>query len=250
MDRPDISRLNKNRSIYLKLGFVISLSLTVMAFNYTVYDDYEKPVTPVPMEVDELVQVQRTIQKKKPLPTPPVFKMTDNIVEPDPIEPVPEPIEPIIIPDPDPGPVDPSPGIVSKPIVQPTVVLPDEPVETAPPIFIIVEQMPRFDGCENQGLTDTEIKGCSDKRMLNFIYSNIKYPPIARDNGIEGTVVASFVVEKDGSLSGLKIVREIGGGCGNEVLRMIKKMPDWIAGEQRKRKVRVQFNLPVKFKLN
>ena len=252
MNRPDISRLNKNRRIYLKIGFIISLSLTVMAFNYTVYDqnneDYKPPK---PIEETE-VHVVRTIQKEKKVLPPLAVKPTEKFIEEEVIfdpEPEPEPIKKEILVDPKPVESDPVP--IAMPEPKPPVVLPDEPVDDVPKMpFVFVEQMPRFVGCENRGLNDSDLKECSDKKMLDYIYSKVKYPPIAKENGIEGTVIASFVVEKDGSISGLKIARDIGGGCGKEVLRIVKDMPDWIPGEQRKRKVRVQFNLPVKFKLH
>lgn len=85
--------------------------------------------------------------------------------------------------------------------------------------------------------------------MLQFIYSNIKYPSIARENGVEGMVVVKFVVEKDGSITLPEVIRDIGAGCGQEALRVVSMMPKWEPGKQRGRAVRVQFNLPVKFKL-
>lgn len=85
--------------------------------------------------------------------------------------------------------------------------------------------------------------------MLKFIYDNIQYPGIARENGVEGTVVVQFVVEKDGSITDVKVIRDIGAGCGAEAMRVVNKMPKWNPGKQRGRPVRVQFNLPVKFKL-
>lgn len=103
-------------------------------------------------------------------------------------------------------------------------------------VFKVVEQKPEFpDG---------------EAAMLKFIYDNIKYPAIARENGVEGMVVVSFVVEKDGSISDAKIARDIGAGCGQEAVRVVNMMPKWNPGKQRGRPVRVQFNLPVKFKLN
>ncbi len=120
-------------------------------------------------------------------------------------------------------------------------------------IFKIVEEMPLFPGCDELG-TYTEKKPCSDRKMLEFIYKNIKYPKAARDNGTEGMVVVSFVVEKDGSISTLKIQRDIGDGCGVEALSVVGLMQEqgirWTPGKQRGRDVRVQFNLPIRFKLD
>ena len=109
-----------------------------------------------------------------------------------------------------------------------------------------------FPGCESVG-DKNERKQCAQKKMLEFIYSNIKYPPIARENGVEGTTVIRFVVEKDGSIGEPQIVRDIGAQCGEEALRVVKLMNNmpkkWNPGKQRGKPVRVYFNLPVKFKL-
>lgn len=108
--------------------------------------------------------------------------------------------------------------------------------------------MPHFPGCES--ISDpAERKTCSDTKILQYIQKNLKYPSIARENGVQGTAVLSFVVEKDGSIKETKIVRDPGAGCGDEALRVIKSMPSWIPGKQRNKNVRVQFNLPVRFKL-
>lgn len=124
-------------------------------------------------------------------------------------------------------------GLVDEPAPPPAVV--EEVVEKPDEIFKVVEQKPEFpDG---------------EAAMLKFIYDNIKYPSIARENGVEGTVYVSFVVEKDGSITDVKVVRDIGAGCGEESMRVVKKMPRWQPGKQRGRPVRVQFNLPVKYKL-
>ena len=119
-------------------------------------------------------------------------------------------------------------------------------------IFKVVEEMPRFPGCEE--VTDlTERKNCADTKMLQFIYENIKYPKEARDANVQGIVVISFVIETDGSVGNAKALRDIGAGCGDEAVRLINLMQKqgirWIPGKQRGRKVRVQFNLPIRFKL-
>ena len=79
--------------------------------------------------------------------------------------------------------------------------------------------------------------------------NNIKYPEVARTSGITGTVYVQFVVEKDGSISDVKVVRGIGGGCDEEAVRVVKSMPRWKPGKQRGQPVRVYFTLPIEFKL-
>ena len=116
-----------------------------------------------------------------------------------------------------------------------------------------MEQMPRFPGCENEAGDDKAKKQCADKKMLEFIYKNIKYPAIARENGVEGTTVIRFVVKKDGTVDAAEIVRDIGAGRGAEAKRIVELMNQkglkWTPGKQRGRSVPVYFNLPVKFRL-
>ena len=120
------------------------------------------------------------------------------------------------------------------------------------PIYKVVEQMPRFPGCEDEA--DEQLrKECAQQELLKYIYKNLSYPEEARTNETEGTVVITFVVSEDGTVTDAKIVREIGDGCGAEALRVVNEMPTqgiyWIPGKQRGNPVRVQFNLPIKFKL-
>ena len=83
-----------------------------------------------------------------------------------------------------------------------------------------------------------------------FIQKNLKYPYMAQETGIQGKVFLSFVVEKDGSITDVAIVKGIGGGCDEEALRVIKKSPKWNAGEQNDTKVRVRYNMPINYTLN
>ncbi|MGB1218024.1 MAG: energy transducer TonB, partial [Saprospiraceae bacterium] len=94
-----------------------------------------------------------------------------------------------------------------------------------------------------------EKKVCAEKIMMSFINQNIKYPEDAKKNAIEGVAVAQFIVEKDGSLSDVKIVKNPGGGTGEEVARLISQMPNWNPGKHEGKLVRTKFILPVRFKL-
>jgi len=119
-------------------------------------------------------------------------------------------------------------------------------------VLKVVDEMPRFPGCEDNP-DEVERKQCSQQELLKFIYMNIRYPSIARENGVQGTVVVTFVIEKDGRVSNARVVRDIGAQCGQEALRVVELMQDqnilWAPGKMYGSPVRVQFNLPVKFKL-
>lgn len=119
-------------------------------------------------------------------------------------------------------------------------------------IFKVIEDMPRFPGCEEE----KDIKKrrqCADKKMLTFLYNEIRYPEEVRKNRTEGMIVVQFVVEKDGSLSNIQAVRKISDALDQEALRVVNLMNEqnirWIAGKQKGKPVRVQFNLPIRFKL-
>jgi periplasmic protein TonB len=102
-------------------------------------------------------------------------------------------------------------------------------------LFHIVEAMPEFPG--------------GQEAMLKFIAERIVYPEEAIEGDIEGTVVIEFIVERDGSLTHLKIIKDIGGGCGEAALDVIRQMPNWKPGTQRDVPVRVVMLAPLRFKL-
>ena len=89
-----------------------------------------------------------------------------------------------------------------------------------------------------------------EKALFEYLANNIKYPKKALDNGIDGTVYVQFTIDKDGSVTDVKVLRGIGGGCNEEALRLIKSMPNWTPGTQQDIPVKVKYALPIKFKLN
>ena len=125
--------------------------------------------------------------------------------------------------------------VVEAPPPPPAKVPVQEPTEPER-FYSFVEKEPSFPGGEAE--------------MLQFISNNLKYPVIARENGIEGRVVVSFIVQKNGTLTDLQIIRDIGGGCGEEAIRVIESMPRWIPGTTHGNAVKAKYTLPVAFKLN
>lgn len=115
--------------------------------------------------------------------------------------------------------------------------------------FRMVEEMPRFPGCEEEA--DEQVRSnCAMKHMLQFVYNNVKYPKAAKNAGIEGMVVVSFVVAKDGRIKDARIEKGLGYGLNEQVLEVINEMPAWIPGKQDGKIVEVVYNLPVRFKLD
>lgn len=162
-----------------------------------------------------------------------------------------------------PPPPPPPPMVEEVEMAPPPPPMVEEEIEMAPAppppaprrvqeVFKVVEQMPRFFSEDCESRSDKSMKEiCSQEKMLQFIGANLRYPAEARENGTSGICVVSFIVEMDGSLSNATIIRDIGDGCGKEVLRIVDLMSSpgqWISGKQRGRPVRVQYNLPVRFK--
>ncbi|MEI6898243.1 MAG: energy transducer TonB [Bacteroidota bacterium] len=110
-------------------------------------------------------------------------------------------------------------------------------IEEAPKaeIFTVVEEQPGYPG--------------GDEARIRFLQENIKYPEEAKELGTQGKVFVTFVVEMDGSITDVRVLRGIGSGCDEEAIRVVKSMPRWVPGKQRGQPVRVQFNLPIKFTL-
>lgn len=103
-------------------------------------------------------------------------------------------------------------------------------------VFVVVEDEPEFPG--------------GTEALYRYLASNIHYPAEAKAERIQGRVFVSFVIEKDGSVTNIKVLRDIGGGCSEEAVRVVKAMPRWKPGRQRGQRVRTQFNLPIEFKLD
>ncbi|OFY06174.1 MAG: hypothetical protein A2W93_10485 [Bacteroidetes bacterium GWF2_43_63] len=97
--------------------------------------------------------------------------------------------------------------------------------------------------------TQPEFPGGVDA-LMTFLKNNIKYPLAARNNEIQGTVYITYIIEPDGELSNIKVLKGIGGGCDEEAIRVISLMPAWKPGTQRGKPVRAYFNLPIQFILN
>lgn len=118
----------------------------------------------------------------------------------------------------------------------PPAVKVEEEEESSQQIFMVVEEMPEFPG--------------GQAALMSFIAKSIKYPVVAQENGIQGRVTCSFVVNKDGSIVDAEVVRGIDPSLDKEALRVINTMPKWKPGKQRGKPVRVKFTVPINFRLN
>ena len=233
-----------------RLSLCAAIFASFVTINWTQWEPTRRVYTGV-IEVEEIIeQVPRTVPPKPEPPPPP---------PPPVIEPVPNQEAPTV-------------ELKNQAIDADEVVFAEEPVITKPTVapppppapppmpptgeettFLFVERMPVF-GEDCKELSGEERKQCSDRALLTYVQRHVRYPAMARENGVEGTVVVRFVVEKDGSISQVEAVREVPAGCTEEALRAVQRINAdglrFTPGIQAGRPVRVAFNLPIKFALN
>lgn len=217
--------LENRRGLYLEIGLVVILVAALVAFNVKSYDKEEKEaIERVASDEQEEIVIQ-TQQEELPPPPPPEqpevtteFEVVEDEAE----------IKNELV-------VNAEVTDETKNIEITPVKIEEEEEEEDVQIFTVVENDPEFPG----GM----------EALYKYLRENIKYPQLARDNNITGKVYVTFVVERDGSIANPRVLKDIGGGCGQEAIRVVKSMPKWSPGKQRGKAVRVQFNLPVSFNL-
>ena len=218
--------LEKKKGLYLEIGLVVSLALVLLAFSIKSYDQEEiEQVQTAEVLIDDL-DVVITDPNEPPPPPPepevqaPEFNVVENNVE------IKDEFLPVDVGD--------NENSAQDNYVAPVDDTPEETVKEEE-IFVSVEKMPEFPGGETE--------------LYKYLNKNLKYPDIAKEQNLQGRVFITFVVEKDGSIANPKVARDIGGGCGEEALRVVRAMPKWTPGKQRTQTVRVQYTLPVIFQL-
>lgn len=217
--------LEKKRPLFVEIGFIIALLLVLIALGWKFYEREEYEIqTRERVDIIEEVILQTEQKVKLPPPKTQVTTTILNIVEDDVV--VEEEIEINVEADQE--------TEVAVEAPEPVVMEEEEEIKEAE-IFLVVEEQPTYPGGE--------------EARLKFLRKNLKYPQLARESGIQGSVYLQFVVEPDGSISNIRIVRGIGGGCDEEAIRVVKLMPKWKAGKQRGKAVRVNFTMPIKFVL-
>jgi len=120
-------------------------------------------------------------------------------------------------------------------------------------VYVFAEEMPLIPTCATYDTTAAAKHKCTQDLLLNYIYQNVQYPDSARFTGIEGTVVVSFVIGRDSTIKDGKVVKDIGGGCGDAALYVINAMNPlqlkWVPGKKQGTPVDVRMTIPVKFKI-
>lgn len=214
--------LEDKKMLFLLMGFVMVLSLLYIGLEWTNSEVKVYDVANSDFLLEDEIEIQTTQEELPPPPPPPVPEVIEelNIVEDD------VKTETIKIETED----NKDKIVISAPVAAPKVVEEDDQV-----IFQVVETMPTFPG--------------GDQALFKFLSDNIRYPVIAQENGIQGRVICQFVVNRDGSIVDVEVVRSIDASLDREAIRVIKSMPNWKPGMQRGKAVRVKYTLPVNFRL-
>jgi protein TonB len=230
MNRDEVKKspranLEGHRGTYILMGLVLGISVLFFAFEWSTET----------RKLDETVLVQDVLAEEE-------IEITRRDPAPPPPPPPPEPETPEII------------EVVEEKVEtrmeikseddqsqrQTEVYIPPPPPkpkqeEVTEEIFVVVEEQPEFPG--------------GNAAMMKFLSDNIRYPVIAQENGIQGRVICNFVVERDGSITDVQVVRGQDPSLDREAIRVIQQMPKWKPGKQRGSAVRVRFTLPVVFRL-
>ena len=215
--------LEKDKLVYVLMGLVFVLSLVYVALEWTEREVTKYEVTDTEFLFEEEVDIQQTSQETPPPPPPPAVQEVEvlNVVE-DNVET--ESIEVNTEDDKE------QEVVIASPVEAPV----EEEEEEV--VFVVVESMPEFPG--------------GQQALFKYLSENVKYPVIAQENGIQGRVICQFVVNKDGSIVDVEVVRSGGdASLDKEAVRVIKSMPKWKPGKQRGKAVRVKYTVPVNFKL-
>lgn len=219
--------LEKKKGLYLEIGLIFSLAIVLLAFSIKSYDQSKIEINnydgPIMEDLDDIIN---TDQDEEVAPPPEQeqptteFEIVDDNVD----------IENEVVPVNADDNMNSAQQEYSAPVIEE---IEEEKEEKT--IFIAVESMPEYPGGETE--------------LYKYLGNSINYPEQARNLGLQGKVYVTFVVERDGSIANPKVLRDIGGGCGEEALRVVRSMPKWKPGKQHGKNVRVQYNLPVLFQL-
>lgn len=223
--------LTKNSSYYFVWGLAVVMLLTYVAFEWKTYDETNEYDTS--MNVDDLLdeEVPMTEQiKTPPPPPPPQAPEVIEVVEDE------EEVEETII--------ESTETSQEEEIIEVEDVVVEEMEEDLDVPFSVIEDVPVFPGCEKE----SDKRACFNRMIQRHISKNFRYPEIAQEMGIQGRVNVMFVIQKDGSIGGVRM-RGPDKNLEKEAARIIDKLPKMTPGKQRGRAVRVPFSIPITFKL-
>ena len=213
--------LTKQRGMFFNLGLSISVMIAILAFEWPNRSDQQMiDLGSMEDDFENILQIPPTTQP----PPPPPKVQTPEIIEVPDEEEIEEKID-----------IELDVEVTEDTQIE-EIVFADAPEEVSDEIFMVVEKLPEFPGGE--------------AAFMKFLYERIKYPMVAKKMGIEGRLYLQFVVEKNGSVTDLSVLKGLGAGCDEEALRVMKLVPNFTPGKQRGTPVRVKMTIPIVFKLS
>lgn len=215
--------LSRKSGLFMNIGLVVSLSFVLFAFEYKSFEDGSLlELATINEKFDEMIEIPPTIQ---PPPPPPIIRQPEITVVEDEEE-IEDEIEIIF-----------DTEMTDDTEIDEILEL-DEPTDNFDEnaTFLFVEHQPTFDG------------GYS--AFYKFINKKLRYPSQARRMGIQGKVFLNFVIDKEGNITSIKVIRGIGAGCDEAAIKALQSAPKWNPGKQRGIPVKVSMSLPITFKLN
>ncbi len=225
--------LSRNSSLYFVIGLASILFITWQAIEWKTYDKslYGYEALNVEDEDDEEVPITEQLKTPPPPPPPPPAPEVIEVVEDE------EEVEETVIE---------STETDQEEIVEVEDVEIEEVEEDLDVPFAVIEDVPIYPGCER--VKKSERRACFQDKINKHIRKNFRYPEIAQEMGIQGRVYVSFIIDKDGSITGVRM-RGPDKNLEKEAARIIGRLPKMTPGKQRGRPVRVPFSIPITFRL-
>jgi protein TonB len=223
--------LEQFRGVFLQAGLVFALVVCIVAINWKSYDETLTDLGDLEVVIDDeiipITQRQTAPPPPPPPPPPEVIEVVEDDVE------LEEELE-----------IQSTETDMNEEV---EVIEMEEEVSDEVLNFAVVENKPVFPGCEN--VPKAEEVACFQKEISKHVATNFSFPEMARQMGIQGTVYVSFVIEKDGSISNVEVLRGVDKLLDDEAVRVIKKLPKMTPAKQRGKPVRMSFQMPIKARL-
>jgi protein TonB len=217
--------------VYFLIGLVISLTLVITIIEYRTYDQGPIDLGELDIDIeDEIIPITHSKQKAPPPPPPPieVIEVAPNDIE--------LKLEIEIE----------SAEINQEEVIEDIKIEPEDPDEIFK--YFLVENRPVFPGCENEPTEEAKF-ACFQRSLMTFVARNVDYPEMARQMGVQGRVYVSFVVEKNGSISNVRVDGGVDQIIDNSAANVVSKLPRMKPAKQSGRAVRMSYTVPIQFKL-
>lgn len=231
LKKTEKANLENKKGIFVQIGLIVSLAILILIFENKTYNNQDENFSFDRLPIKELEDIVVTTQEDFPMPPPPPSQVSNseskefNIVDDD-VE-IKQDFNVVSF--------EPNANILSS-IGKINVQIDKNTPIDEQVIYTSVEKEASYPGGE--------------EALINFLSKSLKYPQLAKEIGTKGKVVVGFIVEKDGSITDIKLIRDIGAGCGQEAKRVVSLMPKWSPAQQKGKPVRQQFFLPITFQLH